>query len=368
MLFRSDILQSYLGRADRQISRRMNRMAQARERLNKNYEIYDADLPGHPTVERFTADTPEQAKEYYYDYIKNYVSDRDYTLELRRGTGLLESQSYMAGHCHVMAIALKMQHPNWQIRAHIGWEEEAEDEDDYRIDHIYIVAPDGSAYDCRGKFNNETELVGPNETGVETQYIDYSLDDMKADVLRGELKSFNSRDIDRAVKFAQRILKEEYLGPNAIKTPGLNDALADWSEMYETVKSVDIILSSAEAEPFKKPPTNILALYRAIVPKDRETNQIKSGGKIVAFATDINGAHQFIETLDIEDRYVIIKKQFHPQDFVLDFTSFFETYDYGSLNQRYVSEHEVWMKNTPYYNSVSQDEIVYDSKIVDNNQ
>ena len=71
----ADTLQSYLGKADRQISRRLDRMSQARERLNKNYEIYDADLPGHPIVDRFQADTPEQAREYYYNYIKNYVSE-----------------------------------------------------------------------------------------------------------------------------------------------------------------------------------------------------------------------------------------------------------------------------------------------------
>mgnify|MGYP003341434384 FL=1 len=88
----TDTLQRYLGKADRHISRRLDHMSRARERLNKNYEIYDADLPGHPIVDRFEADTPAQAREYYYNYIKNYVSDRDYTLELRRGTGLLEDK------------------------------------------------------------------------------------------------------------------------------------------------------------------------------------------------------------------------------------------------------------------------------------
>jgi hypothetical protein len=161
------------------------------------------------------------------------------------------------------------------------------------------------------------------------------------------------------------IVTEEYLGPDAIKTPGLSDALSDWTEMWETAQSVKTILSSPESEPFKKPPAGIRSLYRAIVPKDQDINQIKSAGGIIAFATNIAGAHRFIQTLDISDRYVIIAKRFQPQDFVLDFTSFFETYDYGSLNDRYLSEHEVWMKNTPYYNSVSKDEIVYNSEKVD---
>ena len=103
-----------------------------------------------------------------------------------------------------MALALKMKHPNWQLRAHVGWEEEAENDDDYRIDHVYIVAPDGSAYDCRGKFASEQELVGPNETGIETQFVDYTLDDMQADVARGELKSFTKQDLKNAIKFLKR--------------------------------------------------------------------------------------------------------------------------------------------------------------------
>ena len=117
-----------------------------------------------------------------------------------------ENVDYMAGHCHVMALALKQLHPDWKIRAHIGWEEESEDDEDYRIDHVYIVAPDGSAYDCRGKFSNEQELVGPDETGgVETQLVNYSLANLKADVKRGELKKFTKDDILKALEFVKRI-------------------------------------------------------------------------------------------------------------------------------------------------------------------
>ena len=117
-----------------------------------------------------------------------------------------ENIDYMAGHCHVMALALKQLHPDWKIRAHIGWEEESENDEDYRIDHVYIVAPDGSAYDCRGKFSNEQELVGPDETGgVETQLVNYSLANLKADVKRGELKKFTKDDILKALEFVKRI-------------------------------------------------------------------------------------------------------------------------------------------------------------------
>lgn len=117
---------------------------------------------------------------------------------------------YMAGHCHVIALAYKQINPTWQLRAHVGWDEEATDDSDYRIDHVYVVSPDGSAYDCRGKFNNEQDLVGTDETGgVETQFVDYDLDNIQADIARGELKSFNKEDIDNAVKFIKNI-KENF--------------------------------------------------------------------------------------------------------------------------------------------------------------
>jgi GNAT superfamily N-acetyltransferase len=85
-------LQHYLSRADRQVSNRMNRMAQARERLNKGYEIYHADRPagGSQIVDRFDADTPAQAQRYYERFIRDYVSDVDFDLRLRRSTGIME--------------------------------------------------------------------------------------------------------------------------------------------------------------------------------------------------------------------------------------------------------------------------------------
>ena len=82
-------LQSYLNQAGQQIDRRQTRMAQARERLNKGYEIYHAEDPTR-TVHRFEANTPAEARRYYEKYNANYESDRDYDLKLRRSTGLME--------------------------------------------------------------------------------------------------------------------------------------------------------------------------------------------------------------------------------------------------------------------------------------
>jgi len=83
-------LQYYLSRAGRKVDSRMTRMAQARDRLNKGYEIYHADAP-NKVVDRFEARTPALAQRYYNDFISKYESDVDYDLRLRRATGIMES-------------------------------------------------------------------------------------------------------------------------------------------------------------------------------------------------------------------------------------------------------------------------------------
>lgn len=112
---------------------------------------------------------------------------------------------YITGYCHVMAIALKRLHPDWTIRARIGWDEYSESDEDYRIDHIYAVAPDGSAYDCRGRFDNEDLLLGPDETGgLDVQVVDFSMEDIRDSVQRHELRFYSKKDIDRAIATAKK--------------------------------------------------------------------------------------------------------------------------------------------------------------------
>jgi hypothetical protein len=86
-----DLRRSYLGRAGQQVDRRQERMAQVRDRLNKGYEIYHAEDPTF-TVHRFEANTPADARRYYETFIYRYESDRDFDLQLRRATGLMESE------------------------------------------------------------------------------------------------------------------------------------------------------------------------------------------------------------------------------------------------------------------------------------
>jgi hypothetical protein len=85
-------LQTYLNQAGQQVDRRQERMAQARERLNKGYEIYHADRPAGSSqiVDRFEANTPALAQRYYEKFITRYESDRDFDLRLRRATGIIE--------------------------------------------------------------------------------------------------------------------------------------------------------------------------------------------------------------------------------------------------------------------------------------
>ena len=83
-------LQRYLDRAGRRVDSRLERMARARDRLNKGYEIYHSEDPTR-IVHRFEANTPTEAKRYYERYNANYDSDVDYDLRLRRATGLEEN-------------------------------------------------------------------------------------------------------------------------------------------------------------------------------------------------------------------------------------------------------------------------------------
>jgi GNAT superfamily N-acetyltransferase len=87
-----DLRRSYLNRAGKHVDRRQEHMARVRDRLNKGYEIYHADRPanGSAIVDRFEADTPALARQYYERFIHDYESDIDFDLRLRRSTGIME--------------------------------------------------------------------------------------------------------------------------------------------------------------------------------------------------------------------------------------------------------------------------------------
>ena len=88
----NDLRRSYLDRAGKHVDRRLERIAKVRDSLNKGYEIYHADRPtnGSAIVDRFEADTPALARQYYERFIHDYESDQDFDLRLRRATGIME--------------------------------------------------------------------------------------------------------------------------------------------------------------------------------------------------------------------------------------------------------------------------------------
>jgi len=87
-----ELRRNYLHRAGKVVDRRMDHMARVRDRLNKGYEIYHADRPAGSAqiVDRFEADTPALARQYYERFIQDYESDVDFDLRLRRATGIIE--------------------------------------------------------------------------------------------------------------------------------------------------------------------------------------------------------------------------------------------------------------------------------------
>ena len=89
-----ELRRNYLHRAGKVVDRRMDHMARVRDRLNKGYEIYHADRPAGSAqiVDRFEADTPALARQYYERFIQDYESDVDFDLRLRRATGIMENK------------------------------------------------------------------------------------------------------------------------------------------------------------------------------------------------------------------------------------------------------------------------------------
>ena len=141
--------------------------------------------------------------------------------------------------------------------------------------------------------------------------------------------------------------------------PKFKQAVEYWQQMYDPDNSAKTILSSPASKPFRQC-GGATKLYRAIVPQDREINAIKANGVVVAFARTVNGAVNFVQTLDTEEDWVIIEKNYNAGDCLLDYSKMVETL--GLTDGDYVDEAEVWMKPTAYYKSAKKNEVVLTSK------
>ena len=127
------------------------------------------------------------------------------------------------------------------------------------------------------------------------------------------------------------------------------------------IKHCDLLSSRV-----KKTKTSINYQILIAIVKNSKVKSIKAktNRTFMAFATEPEGAEEFIRSLDPSDRRaIIIQKEFHPGDFLLDFTGLYESlFPHVHQNMYYQSEYEVWMRATPYYISVDEKEIVQDTQ------
>ena len=143
----------------------------------------------------------------------------------------------------------------------------------------------------------------------------------------------------------------------------LKEAMENWQQMYADASDIATILNHPYSQRFRQPPAGIQHLYRGLMLKGRSLKALsgKSNRKLVAYATNPAGAHVFLASLDLPDeQQIIIEKQFNPGDFLLDYTALYESVFAEELGpySRYESEYEVWMRATPYYTSIKEEEIV----------
>ena len=131
--------------------------------------------------------------------------------------------------------------------------------------------------------------------------------------------------------------------------------------MEYNFQDIETILMSPESRPFTRPPASVQWVYRAIVPRSRRLNSIKARGPVVAYATRIEGAIEFVRGLDTIDPWLIVRKPFNPADMLLDFTTMYETIVQPDAYSGYAVEHEVWMRSTPAYNKATKQEVVLTS-------
>ena len=202
----------------------------------------------------------------------------------------VKGHDFMAGHCHVMAMALKQLHPDWQIRAHVGYDDDEADDTEYRVDHVYTVAPDGTAYDCRGRFDNEQQLVGPDTTGgVDTQYVNFGPEEIKQAMLRGELKRFTKQDLANAMQVATQAGKQDVseapAGCKEIEFVCVNPQFPDATDpalqkkMYRGLKQIDgVVPLWQEWGDYSEGQASLSAIYQGSKNRDKILSLAKQLG------------------------------------------------------------------------------------------
>lgn len=147
------------------------------------------------------------------------------------------------------------------------------------------------------------------------------------------------------------------------QSPRLNqtflDAFHAWQSNSSDLTSVEqaaaVILNDPVSKPYQTPPSNIKEIYRTI--GDINKTQTARNRVAVAYATNLAGAEYYFKNQSKNNKdFHVVKKQFNPQDFLLDFAALCK--GLGLTNAKYQKENEIWMRPTQYYASYNADELV----------
>ena len=112
---------------------------------------------------------------------------------------------FMIKYSHLLALAILHYRPHFKLRARVGWRSEGDDEF-LVIDHIYTVGPSGKAYDARGRFDNEKQLLNwywrPEYTVA--KIIDLTVNEIHSMIQSSLLKGFDDSQFETAKAYIEK--------------------------------------------------------------------------------------------------------------------------------------------------------------------
>ena len=145
-----------------------------------------------------------------------------------------------------------------------------------------------------------------------------------------------------------------------LKPDPLIHAIEAWLEMEHDEDDVETILRDPRSQPFRRPPGGIQYLYRCLV-TDGALDSEPAYEKYVTYSISVDGALAFYDSLNTDEDFVIVRKQFKPADCILNFSALYEHIIKPDRFSYYISEDEVWMRNNEIYGRYNRSEIVYRS-------
>jgi hypothetical protein len=111
----------------------------------------------------------------------------------------LAVKAYTNGWCHVASIALQKLYGG-TIVADVFFNDDAESDDDFHVNHLAVRKPSGEWIDATGHLDHFGDSLDNSEVWeVDGEWIDEQ-------VMRGELKPYTKQDVDDAVTILSRQL------------------------------------------------------------------------------------------------------------------------------------------------------------------